>query len=159
MEDRKEINLTYFEGINSYIKEMPVIVRIDDINKCISIMSTSVRNKPVVKIKFEQLIDCFVTSEEMVTEKNKSVVGRAIVGGILTGGIGAIVGGMSGIGSKKKVKTTYYFVINYRSQDSNEIKAVSFGIKWIAIMAEFRNTLKSRINQNIGSNNLVETYL
>lgn len=159
MQDRKEINLTYFEGINSYIKEMPVIVRIDDINKCISIMSTSVRNKPVVKIKFEQLIDCFGTSEEMVTEKNKSVVGRAIVGGILTGGIGAIVGGMSGIGSKKKVKKTYYFVINYRSQDSNEIKAVSFRVNWIGIMSEFRNTLKSRITQNVGSNNVVETYL
>jgi len=28
-------------------------------------------------------------------------VGRAIIGGLLTGGIGAIIGGMSGMGQKK----------------------------------------------------------
>lgn len=39
-----------------------------------------------------------------ITEKDKSVIGRAVVGGLLLGPVGAIVGGMSGIGTKQKVK-------------------------------------------------------
>lgn len=36
--------------------------------------------------------------------KNKSVIGRAIVGGILFGSLGAVAGGLSGIGQKIKIK-------------------------------------------------------
>lgn len=52
----------------------------------------------------------YYTEEEI---ENKSVIGRAIVGGVLTGGIGAIVGGMSGVGSKKKSKKVPAFEIGY----------------------------------------------
>jgi len=44
---------------------------------------------------------------------SKSVVGRAIVGGLLTGGVGAIVGGMSGIGSKTQTKVEHYLLLQY----------------------------------------------
>lgn len=36
-----------------------------------------------------------------ITEKDKSVIGRAVVGGLIFGAVGAIVGGMSGIGKKE----------------------------------------------------------
>lgn len=45
--------------------------------------------------------------------KEKSVLKRAVVGGVLTGGIGAIVGGMTGIGSKKKTNKIYVVEIDY----------------------------------------------
>lgn len=51
---------------------------------------------------------------DITNEKEKSVVGRAVVGGLLLGPVGAIVGGMSGIGTKTQVtkgKTTLYMVI------------------------------------------------
>lgn len=38
---------------------------------------------------------------KQITEKDKSVIGRAIVGGIAFGVVGAVVGGMSGLGTKK----------------------------------------------------------
>ena len=49
-----------------------------------------------------QSINYFVIEhqEQVVVQKNKSVIGRAILGGALFGELGAIVGGASGIGSK-----------------------------------------------------------
>jgi len=50
-------------------------------------------------------------SEDTVTEKEKSVISRAIVGGVIFGVTGAIVGGLSGIGSKKEIKTEHFIKI------------------------------------------------
>ncbi len=48
----------------------------------------------------------FYTEDEI---KN-SVIGRAIIGGLLFGGLGAVIGGMSGI---NRTKLTYYMLIKY----------------------------------------------
>lgn len=157
MDERKEINLTYFEGIEFYQKETQATIKIDDMNKCVTITPKN-SNSPVVHIMFNQLIDCASIHDEMVTEKDKSVIGRAIIGGVLTGGLGAIIGGISGIGTKKKKKKTHYLVLNYKSKD-NGIKVASFRMDWLVNLAEFIYTLKNRINQNGISNEVTETYL
>ena len=48
------------------------------------------------------------------TQKNKSVIARAIVGGVLLGPIGAIVGGVSGVSPELKTNKKYFleFTIN-----------------------------------------------
>ena len=46
----------------------------------------------------------YTSAEYETIEKDKSVIGRAVVGGLLLGPVGAIVGGMSGIGTKKETK-------------------------------------------------------
>lgn len=50
----------------------------------------------------KEQIDFFVIEhqEQIVQQKGKSIVGRALLGGVLLGPVGAIVGGMTGIGSK-----------------------------------------------------------
>ena len=58
-----------------------------------------------------------------VLEKDKSVLKRAAVGTLL-GPVGAIVGGMSGIGSKKKEKNNRIIVIGYMSD--GEQKQITF---------------------------------
>lgn len=52
-------------------------------------------------------IDFFVIEpqKQIVEKKSKSIVGRALLGGVLLGPVGAIVGGMTGIGNKE-VKIT-----------------------------------------------------
>ena len=60
-----------------------------------------------------QIISLKKTSQEEIVQKQKSVIGRAVVGGIILGPLGAIVGGMSGIGNKEKFINKQYFVINY----------------------------------------------
>lgn len=48
-------------------------------------------------------IDFFVIEhqDQIVQQKGKSIIGRALLGGVLLGPVGAIVGGMTGIGSKE----------------------------------------------------------
>lgn len=43
----------------------------------------------------------FISHKQLGTE-DKSVIGRAVVGGLLLGPLGAVVGGISGVGSKTK---------------------------------------------------------
>lgn len=67
-----------------------------------------------------------VKTEQELLEKNKSVVGRALIGTLLVPGLGTIVGGMSGIGNKKKKgNTNTYFILNY-TNSHGELAAVTF---------------------------------
>lgn len=154
----QEIKLVYVDGIEIYPKEeLQIAIKIDDTNQCVTITPIISKHLPLVHLKYDQIIDCSIEHDEMITKKNKSVVGRAIVGGILTGGIGAVVGGMSGIGSKKTVKKTHYLVIKYKSKD-NEIKVLSLKMTWLVNLAEFTKAVNKRINQN-KSYDMTETYL
>jgi DNA-directed RNA polymerase subunit RPC12/RpoP len=60
-----------------------------------------------------QIISLKKTTQEELAQIDKSVIGRAVVGGLILGPLGAIVGGMSGIGNKEKFINKHYFIINY----------------------------------------------
>lgn len=55
-----------------------------------------------------------INSSKQLVDKEKSVIGRAIVGGVLTGGIGAVVGGISGINDgTKETRLMHYLTMNF----------------------------------------------
>lgn len=54
------------------------------------------------------------TTVAEIKEKNKSVIGRAVVGSLL-GPVGAVIGGISGVGSKKKENNRNILIIGYKS--------------------------------------------
>lgn len=81
--------------------------------------------KAEASLRYDQVTAAAKVDETQIREVDKSVIGRAIVGGILLGPLGAIVGGASGIGKKQKTEYKDYFVINYTAS-SGEPAVLSF---------------------------------
>ena len=82
------------------------------------IMSPALKQE--IKLNYNQITDVFYGLETEIIEKNKSVIGRAVAGGLLFGGVGAIVGGISGTGTKDKKERHFYFIISYTSSTGEE---------------------------------------
>ncbi|MBY6797074.1 hypothetical protein HYH85_12510 [Clostridium botulinum] len=148
------INLTYIDGIDRYIKNTAVSLNLDDEKGCL-VIKASKNNCPVVNINFNKLVTIDIIHEKDIIETNKNSVGRAMVGGVLLGSLGAVIGGISGVGTKKSSKLRTFLVINYKSKDE-EIKVISFEIENITMnMPKFINKLR----ENISSDNIEEIYL
>jgi hypothetical protein len=63
------------------------------------------------------------------TQKDKSVIGRAIIGGLLLGPLGAVVGGMSGIGAKEVKVDSQRLLLAISLRIANEERILSFSCK------------------------------
>lgn len=78
-----------------------------------------------VKLRYDQITDVYYGLQTEITEKSKSVIGRAVAGGLLFGGVGAVVGAVSGTGSKDVKTKKFMFIISYKSS-SGEDAFISF---------------------------------
>lgn len=95
---------------------------------------------PYIQINYTQIISVSELRGSQV--KDKSVVGRAVVGGVILGPLGALVGGMSGIGDKY-VKS-YILIINYWDVTTRVPKTISIAcpitsLRFIERIYEERN--------------------
>lgn len=104
------------------------------------------------RIPYDRVYTVDVVSQETLSQKNKSIVGRSIAGGLLFGPAGAIVGGMTGIGGKTVSSNQMFFVISYAEKDG-EIANLTFEIphetNQIQEMAMFSICFNANYNQNI----------
>lgn len=76
--------------------------------------------KQKLLLNYSQITDVFYGIETELTKKQKSPIGRAVIGGLLFGKTGAVVGAVSGSG-EKSVKTYHtYFIISYRSSTGED---------------------------------------
>jgi hypothetical protein len=82
-----------------------------------------------------------VTKTDLLT-KDKSVIGRGIAGGLILGPVGAIVGGMSGVG-QKKIKGDF-LIINYLSSGQSEPNVLIFDVKNILMAEKLAKLIKPR---------------
>lgn len=76
---------------------------------------TAPMSKQPVTLNYNQITDVYYGIEAQITEKSKSPIARAVVGGLLLGGVGAVVGAASGTGAKQKKEYKHLFVISYTS--------------------------------------------
>jgi len=77
--------------------------------------------------------------QEVVAKKSKSVIGRALLGGVLLGPVGAIVGGMTGIGDKTvKISDVDNIVsISYSQDDKDAVILLSCKNKKVKTVYEY----------------------
>lgn len=134
-------NLIFIDGISSFSKGEMVTMSYNKEKKEVSISSTVDNKRPSANLSIDKINIAKFMSETEIKEKSKSVGGRAVVGGILLGPLGALVGGMSGVGDKKKKTITNYIIINY-----SEDKVLSFEIPPMNL--NFSKVLTG-INENI----------
>ena len=80
-------------------------------------------------IHHSQIINLKSASTEELIQVNKSVIGRAVVGGLILGPLGAIIGGMSGIGNKDKSINKKYFIINFWDVKSKSAQTILINCK------------------------------
>lgn len=131
-------------GLDHFNKDELAYVSLDDELERI-IISQAYNAKPEVYLKYSQITNVDFLSEKEMIEKNKSVCGRAVVGGIVLGPLGALVGGMSGIGSKNKTSMDYYMIINYKSSADDEIKVIR--LKELSSFSNLIVELRKRITK------------
>lgn len=127
-EIEKFTGLQYMDGLkgvevksffNIYANTDKLIIRSDSV--------TGKGLKKVFEIPSERIKQYAVITEKEIKQSKKSVVGRAVVGGLLLGGIGAVVGGMSALPGDgvKEGKEQLFFIINYIDANG-EVAAISF---------------------------------
>ena len=76
--------------------------------------------KQEATLNYSQITDVFYGMETEITQVSKSSIGRAVAGGLLFGGVGAVVGAVSGTGTKDKKERHFYFIISYTSSTGEE---------------------------------------
>ena len=111
--------------------------------------------KQEIKLNYDQITDVFYGLETEVIEKNKSVIGRAVAGGLLFGGIGAVVGGISGTGTKAKKERHFYFIISYTSSNGED-KFIQFEDTRLYKGVKVANKLKELCNVTSVSNGNIQ---
>lgn len=119
------VNFMMIDGVSTIPRGMAVSLTL--LEDKVEIKQRIGKNQPAY-LSYNQITAVGMVNEKEVKETDKSVLGRAAVGGLLLGPLGAVVGGMSGIGTKKKELDKEYFVINYISTSNNQTSAISFEI-------------------------------
>lgn len=94
-------------------------------------------------IAYSDIISVEPYTETELKTKNKSVLGRAVVGGALLGGAGAVVGGMTGLDKKEVKKDKRYIILTYRK--NGEIVERTFEIMnmfWKKLVLSIENQME-----------------
>lgn len=100
----------------------------------------------ILNIDLKNIVNAAVISDKELIEKDKSVIARGLVGGVLFGGVGLLLGGLSGVGSKHKNKQIDYLIVNYK--DNGEDKVLSVYAKMGIINNAFIKGLNSAIDMS-----------
>lgn len=111
--------------------------------------------KTPIALKYAQITDVFYGMQTEIVEKSKSPIGRAVAGGLLFGGVGAVVGAVSGTGKKEKKVNKFYFIISYTSSAGEE-KLLQFEDTRLYKGRKVANKLKELVGIPAGGQDITE---
>lgn len=134
--------VTYISGLDYLSEGQECNLTADEEKLTIKVSKT----KNTFNIALDQIVNAGILTKTEAEMKNKSAIGRGLVGGALTGGVGLLLGGLSGVGQKVKKKSKYFLFINYKMKDSNDIKIITFGL--LVENQRFVKQLTKKINTN-----------
>lgn len=146
--------LSHQDGINGVGNGTIIDLVLDNKEQAVIVTAPMSKMEPKI-LEYSRIKNVNYFSEKEMIEKSKSVIGRAVVGGVLLGGVGAVVGGMSGIGDKKKESPEYYIEIEYGIKDAESetnailLKIVGSSLGWdkfLKALREVANTKKEKNN-------------
>jgi len=100
---------------------------------------------PLQDVHFSQIINISYVSKNESSDVEKSVIKRALLGTLLLGFLGAMVGGMSGIGSRKITKSVGSIIINYWDIKTDLPCAITLDVQ----KKSQATTFVSRVKQNL----------
>lgn len=96
-------------------------------------------------LRYEQIREVVYTADITTISKSKSPIGRAVAGGLLFGGVGAVVGAVSGTTTKEKKQYKFYLIINYVSKDGED-KFLQYEDQTLGAGMTLYKELKARAN-------------
>ena len=105
-----------------HIQGMPNLIKGEIVKISSDKISVKIDNKhliPKERIKYKT-----VTNSKMLTDRQKSVIQRSLVGIVVAGPLGAIVGGLSGIGSKQTIELVHFLNLDYIDDNGIEQNAL-----------------------------------
>ena len=73
-----------------------------------------------LRVNYNQVVNWIITDSESIMESDKSPLLRAALGGVLLGGVGAIVGGISGLSKKQSSYDKLLSVVIYKPSSDSE---------------------------------------
>lgn len=98
---------------------------------------------PISKMKGAE-----INSAKQLTDVQKNVISRAVAGGVLLGGLGSIIGGMSGIGTAQKTETVMLFTVFFTTREGENSVAI-FSMQDPMFVGALKNIV-NRINNQTG---------
>ena len=133
------VNAKHYEGL-SVREEANCILKITNYH----LQYCDIRGQVIKEISLKDIINVGVINDKHLKEKNKSVIGRGITGGLLFGGVGLVLGGLSGTGTKQINEDVQYIVVNYK--EDNENKVISVYVNGAFSGASFVKKLNNIVN-------------
>ena len=111
-----EKSVKHYEGLR--IKEgANCIIRLSNY----SLQLCDIKKRPMLVIDLKDISNVAIISDKELIEKDKSVIGRGVVGSVLFGGVGLVLGGLSGLNKKQVEQNIDYLIINYKSNGEDKV--------------------------------------
>ena len=102
-----------------------LVIKAELLEDSIKFYKSPIGNSTTISLRYDQITETAIYSEEEILEKSKSVIGRAAIGSLF-GPLGSIIGGISGVGKKTIKKRQLYYTISFTST-SGSPGLITFG--------------------------------